>query len=66
MARGMRTRIRMHGIGARFVYILRSETDPSRHYIGRATNVDDRLEWHTHWTLRLHRRAAPLARSRYD
>ena len=36
----------MRGIGARFVYILRSESDPSRHYIGRATNVDERLEWH--------------------
>ena len=33
-------------MGARFVYILRSETDPSRHYIGRAANVNERLEWH--------------------
>jgi putative endonuclease len=22
------------------------ETDPSRHYVGRASNVDDRLDWH--------------------
>ena len=36
----------MHGIGARFVYILRSDTDSSRHYVGRATDVDERLEWH--------------------
>ena len=36
----------MRGIGARFVYILRSDIDPSRHYVGRATNVDERLEWH--------------------
>jgi predicted GIY-YIG superfamily endonuclease len=36
----------MHGIGARFVYILRSETDPARHYVGRAPNVDERLAWH--------------------
>ena len=36
----------MHGIGARFVYILRSDIDPSRHYVGRATNVDERLERH--------------------
>jgi hypothetical protein len=34
---------RMHGTGARFVYILRSESDPSRHYVGRASNVDERL-----------------------
>ena len=36
----------MRGIGARFVYILRSDRDPSRHYVGRTSNVDDRLEWH--------------------
>jgi predicted GIY-YIG superfamily endonuclease len=32
--------------GARFVYILRSETDPSRHYVGRSSNPDERLKWH--------------------
>jgi len=36
----------MRGIGARFVYILRSDSDPLRHYVGRATNVEERLEWH--------------------
>ena len=36
----------MRGIGARFVYILRSDSDPSRHYVGRTTDVDQRLEWH--------------------
>jgi predicted GIY-YIG superfamily endonuclease len=36
----------MQGIGARFVYVLRSDSDPSRHYVGRATDVDERLEWH--------------------
>ena len=36
----------MQGIGARFVYILRSDGDSSRHYVGRTANVDDRLEWH--------------------
>ncbi len=36
----------MRGIGARFVYILRSDTDPSRHYVGRTSNVDERLDWH--------------------
>ena len=28
------------------MYILRSETDPSRHYVGRTVNVDERLDWH--------------------
>jgi predicted GIY-YIG superfamily endonuclease len=32
-------------MGARFVYILRSDSDPSRHYVGRTSNVDDRLDW---------------------
>ena len=36
----------MRGIGARFVYILRSDTDRSRHYVGRASDVDERLDWH--------------------
>jgi putative endonuclease len=38
--------IAMHGIGARFVYILRSESDSERHYVGRTSNVDQRLDWH--------------------
>ena len=36
----------MNGIGARFVYILRSESEPSRHYVGRTGDVDERLHWH--------------------
>ena len=36
----------MRGIGARFVYVLRSESDPACHYVGRTSNVDERLEWH--------------------
>ena len=36
----------MRGIGARFVYILRSDSDPARHYVGRTANVDERLGWH--------------------
>jgi putative endonuclease len=36
----------MRGLGARFVYILRSDSKPSRHYVGRTTNVHQRLEWH--------------------
>ena len=34
------------GIGRRFVYILRSESEPARHYVGVAADVDERLEWH--------------------
>jgi predicted GIY-YIG superfamily endonuclease len=36
----------MHGVGRRFVYILRSESDPKRHYVGTTADVDERLEWH--------------------
>ena len=36
----------MRGIGQRFVYVLRSESDPTRHYVGRTSNIDERLDWH--------------------
>ena len=36
----------MHGIGKRFVYILRSQSDPKRHYTGITSDVERRLEWH--------------------
>lgn len=36
----------MRGIGKRFVYMLRSDADPTRHYVGVTSNVDQRLEWH--------------------
>lgn len=36
----------MQGIGKRFVYILRSDRDPSRHYVGVTADVDERLRWH--------------------
>jgi putative endonuclease len=36
----------MQGIGKRFVYILRSESDPERHYVGVTSDVEGRLEWH--------------------
>jgi predicted GIY-YIG superfamily endonuclease len=42
----MRYESGMLGIGKRFVYILRSQSDPNRHYIGIASDVDERLEWH--------------------
>jgi putative endonuclease len=46
MARKMPLNISMRGIGARFVYVLRSESDSLRHYVGRTSNVDERLDWH--------------------
>jgi len=36
----------MRGTGRRFVYLLRSESDRSRHYVGRTADVEDRLRWH--------------------
>jgi putative endonuclease len=30
----------------RFVYILRSESNPARHYVGITTSMTGRLEWH--------------------
>jgi predicted GIY-YIG superfamily endonuclease len=38
----------MLGIGKRFVYVLRSDSDPERHYVGLTSDVDSRLEWHNH------------------
>ena len=35
-------------LGARFVYILRSDSDPLRHYVGRTANLDNRVQWHNH------------------
>jgi len=46
MARRMRQVSLMRGIGRRFVYILRSESEPSRHYVAVTGDVDERLEWH--------------------
>jgi putative endonuclease len=36
----------MRGIGRRIVYVLRSDADPSRRYVGITSDVDQRLEWH--------------------
>ena len=36
----------MRGVGRRFVYVLRSESDPARHYVGTTSDVDERLAWH--------------------
>jgi predicted GIY-YIG superfamily endonuclease len=36
----------MQGIGKRFVYVLRSQSNPARHYVGATSDVANRLEWH--------------------
>jgi predicted GIY-YIG superfamily endonuclease len=36
----------VRGVGKRFVYILRSDSDPSRHYVGVTSNPDNRLRRH--------------------
>jgi predicted GIY-YIG superfamily endonuclease len=36
----------MHRTEKRFVYILRSDADPARHYVGITDDVDHRLKWH--------------------
>jgi predicted GIY-YIG superfamily endonuclease len=38
----------MHGIGKRFVYVLRSAADPAHYYVGVTSDVGHRLEWHNH------------------
>ena len=36
----------MHGVEKRIVYVLRSDADPSRHYVGITNDLRGRLEWH--------------------
>ena len=36
----------MHGIEKRIVYIIRSDFDPSRHYVGITNDLRARLDWH--------------------
>ena len=36
----------MHGIEKRIVYIIRSDFDSSRHYVGITNDLRARLEWH--------------------
>ena len=38
----------MLGLDKRFVYILRSDVDPDRHYVGLTSEVQNRLDWHNH------------------
>ena len=36
----------MRGVEKRFVYILRSDRNPNRHYVGLTSDVSERLHWH--------------------
>jgi hypothetical protein len=36
----------MDGAAKRFVYVLRSEADSARHYVGITSNPRERLDWH--------------------
>jgi predicted GIY-YIG superfamily endonuclease len=38
----------MSNLGKRFVYVLRSESDPDRRYVGLTSDIRQRLEWHNH------------------
>jgi predicted GIY-YIG superfamily endonuclease len=38
----------MHGIEKRIVYVIRSESNPSRHYTGITNEMKARLDWHNH------------------
>jgi len=38
----------MHGVGKRFVYVLRSDRDPNRHDVGITNDVENRRDWHNH------------------
>jgi predicted GIY-YIG superfamily endonuclease len=38
----------MLGVGKRFVYVVRSDRNPQRHYVGVTSDVGNRLEWHNH------------------
>ena len=42
----MLRRAKVHGLEKRIVYILRSDADPSRHYVGITNDVVARLDWH--------------------
>ena len=38
----------VHGIEKRIVYVLQSQVDPSRHYVGVTNDLAGRLERHNH------------------
>jgi hypothetical protein len=39
---------RLDGVEKRIVYIIRSDSDASRHYVGITSDVGDRLDWHNY------------------
>jgi putative endonuclease len=38
----------MDGVEKRIVYVIRSDSDPARHYVGITSDVRDRLDWHNY------------------
>jgi putative endonuclease len=38
----------MRGVEKRIVYLIRSDTDASRHYVLITSNVRDRIDWNNH------------------
>lgn len=38
----------MPGPEKRIVYVLRSDSDPDRHYVGVTSDLPARLRWHNH------------------
>src|SRR5262245_54192450 len=48
MAGFVRISAHMHGLDKRIVYIIRSNADPSRQYVGITNDMPARLEWHNH------------------
>ena len=38
----------MRNAEKRIVYIVRSQSDPLRHYVGITSNIHRRVEWHNH------------------
>jgi predicted GIY-YIG superfamily endonuclease len=54
----------MRDTGRRFVYILRSETDPNRHYVGVTSDVEGRLAWHNDAFAKRHFNVAAMETTR--
>ena len=48
MAQSVPPATSMHGIEKRIVYIIRSDEDASRPYVGITNDLRARLEWHNH------------------
>jgi putative endonuclease len=46
VAQSVRLPVCMHGIEKRIVYIICSDRDPNRRYVGLTNDMGARLEWH--------------------